>query len=202
MKKKMQLIVYVYLISSDFKFYGMKVPNKPKLHVLLAVSSGKSKGSKNVSHTSTSTPGSSSSSSDKGGGNSVCHRETPKWQKPITNFFVKSEHSEKNVDKVAENQLEKGVENENTENDQSLANTSQNKIGKKSASGDGSTTTDNSDNFDKKTEEINDEIKETVKIMDLSETTEETNESEGKRKLVDDETDKEDQLLKKFKPND
>lgn len=33
-----------------------------------------------------------------GGGNPVCPRETPKWQKPITNFFICNNEDSKEVD--------------------------------------------------------------------------------------------------------
>ncbi|XP_069364547.1 PCNA-associated factor-like isoform X2 [Maniola hyperantus] len=38
-----------------------------------------------------SSSGSEKSSRNHSGGNSVCPRETPKWQKPITNFFIQNQ---------------------------------------------------------------------------------------------------------------
>ncbi|XP_075989776.1 uncharacterized protein LOC142985466 [Anticarsia gemmatalis] len=56
---------------------------------------------------SSGTSGASSLRLASGGGNPVCPRETPKWQKPITNFFICKDGENKNVD--VEEELEAGT---------------------------------------------------------------------------------------------
>lgn len=79
-----------------------------------------------------------STSSGGGGGNSVCPRETPAWQKPISTFFTKNEASNPKItddietvktDKIEEsnNQVDKKIKvsknnDEEKENEQSSSN--------------------------------------------------------------------------------
>ncbi|KAG6461587.1 PCNA-associated factor [Manduca sexta] len=44
------------------------------------------------------------SSRSYSGGNSVCPRETPKWQKPITNFFICKDNGSKDSDNDSEDE--------------------------------------------------------------------------------------------------
>ncbi|CAH0698163.1 unnamed protein product [Spodoptera exigua] len=79
---------------------------RTKASVGSKVSAGKSSKARCCVAPTPSSSGMSSISSDKGskgysGGNPVCPRETPKWQKPITRFFITKEDSrdqEVNVD--------------------------------------------------------------------------------------------------------
>ncbi|XP_028171551.1 PCNA-associated factor-like [Ostrinia furnacalis] len=71
---------------------------RTKASVGAKVASGKSSKARcSVAPLASSSGGSGSgdkaSRSGSGGGNSVCHRETPKWQKPITNFFICKDNS-------------------------------------------------------------------------------------------------------------
>ncbi|KAL0858292.1 hypothetical protein ABMA27_012193 [Loxostege sticticalis] len=47
--------------------------------------------------------GSSEKSRGSSGGNAVCPRETPKWQKPITNFFICKDNRNKDGSDTEEN---------------------------------------------------------------------------------------------------
>lgn len=99
------------------------------------VGGGKSSGKKGGggSASSSSTPNSKASSSKKNssiGGNPVCPRETPEWQKPITNFFQRKDHGEnsnqtnkeKEVSEIQESTVTSNIkdcENEDTVNETS-----------------------------------------------------------------------------------
>nr|XP_026486413.1 PCNA-associated factor-like [Vanessa tameamea]XP_026486415.1 PCNA-associated factor-like [Vanessa tameamea] len=75
---------------------------RTKASVGAKVSSGKS----SKARCSAAPPPSSAASSSNGekssrsysGGNSVCPRETPKWQKPITNFFITNQNPQSQSD--------------------------------------------------------------------------------------------------------
>ncbi|XP_046976271.1 PCNA-associated factor-like [Vanessa cardui] len=71
---------------------------RTKASVGAKVSSGKSSKARCSAAPTPSSAASSSngekSSRSYSGGNSVCPRETPKWQKPITNFFITNQNNQ------------------------------------------------------------------------------------------------------------
>ncbi|XP_050360353.1 PCNA-associated factor-like [Nymphalis io] len=74
---------------------------RTKASVGAKVSSGKSSKARCSAAPPSSVPSTSNgekSSRSYSGGNSVCPRETPKWQKPITNFFITNQNTESDSD--------------------------------------------------------------------------------------------------------
>lgn len=80
---------------------------RTKASVGAKVASGKSSKARcSVAPSASSGGGSASERSSKSssGGNPVCPRETPKWQKPITNFFICKDENHSKETKAEENE--------------------------------------------------------------------------------------------------
>ncbi|XP_061381959.1 PCNA-associated factor-like [Danaus plexippus] len=77
------------LVFNLYRVYSVMA--RTKASVGAKISSGKSSKARCSAApppSSTSSTGSGDKSRSASGGNPVCPRETPKWQKPITNFFI------------------------------------------------------------------------------------------------------------------